>query len=152
MKAIMKNPLFFAFLCFCLCATCVAPAIGGDALNVTIEVIRADPESTVIDPKLEDLAKELRPVLNYTGFTMVKECKVRLIRDEERTVMLSSGRLLKLHFMGFEKKEARLIVGIMEKDREIFRTTLLLVDKGNILIGGPAYETGVLLLRIGARF
>jgi len=126
------------------------PAFSG--LQVNVEVIQASRSSTVIDPELKDLVKELAPVLNYSGFSLLKKSEIRLKPKEKGEVLLSSGRMLEFQFLGFEDKHARLLVRIVEKGQETFRTILLLVNKGSILIGGPLHEDGVLLLRIGGEF
>ena len=77
---------------------------------------------------------------------------IKLAPEEKADVILSSSRVLRLQFLEFEADQARLLVRIVEKDMETFRTTLLLVDKGSVLIGGPPHEGGVLLLRIGGEF
>jgi len=119
---------------------------------VNVEVIKASRHSTDIDPVLKDLAKELAPVLNYSGFSLLKKTEIRLNPKEKGEVILSSDRVLELRFLGFEDKQARLLVKILEKGQETFRTTLLMVDKGSILIGGPPHQDGALLLRIRAGF
>ena len=121
-------------------------------LQVSIEVIKADRNSTNVDSELKELVKELTPVLNYTGFSLVKKSVTRLSASQTDDVKLSSGRLLELQFRGFEKNQARLQVRILEKKKETFRTVVLLVDKGSVLIGGPLYEGGVLLLRLSGEF
>jgi hypothetical protein len=98
------------------------------------------------------LVKELSPVLNFTGFSLLKKSEVRLKPEGKGEIILSSNRLLKLQFLGFESNQARLLVKIMEKGRETFRTVLLIVDKGSVLIGGSPHDDGVLLLRIRGEF
>jgi len=121
-------------------------------LQVNVEVIKAERGSSFVDPELEDLVKEIGPVLNYTGFFLLKKSMIRLEIEKKEEVLLSSDRSLELQFLGYEEKKARLSVKISEKSRETFRTVILMVNKGSALIGGPPHEGGVLLLRIGAEF
>ena len=122
------------------------------SLKVNVEVIKADRTSTNIDPQLEGLVKELGPLLNFTGFSLLKKSEMKLKLKEKTEIILSTNRLLELEFLEFSDNQARLQVRILEKDKETFRTILLLVDKGTALIGGPTHEDGVLLLRIGGAF
>jgi hypothetical protein len=128
----------------------VASAFSG--LQVSVEVIKADRTSNEVDPQLEELVKELAPVLSYTSFTLLKKSMIRLNVGGKDELILSSDRLLQLELLGLEEKQARLSVKIVEKGEETFRTVILLVDKGSVLIGGPPHEGGVLLLRIGGEF
>ena len=125
---------------------------GFSGLQVQVEVIKAERDSKVVDPQLKDLVKELAPVLNYSGFSLMKKAEIHLKAGAKGDVILSRKRVLELQFMGFEGDQARLLVTIVENGKETFHTTLLLVDKGNVLIGGPPHENGVLLLRIGGKF
>jgi hypothetical protein len=121
-------------------------------LVARVEVIKADRNSQTVDAQLKELVKELSPVLNFTGFSLLKKSEVRLKPEGKGEIILSSNRLLKLQFLGFESNQARLLVKIMEKGRETFRTVLLIVDKGSVLIGGSPHDDGVLLLRIRGEF
>lgn len=127
-------------------------AIAFSGLQVNVEIIKADKSSTVVDPEIKDLIKELGPVLNYTGFSLIKKSEIRLGSEEKGEVILPAGRILELETLGFENNQARLLAKIVKKDEEIFRTILLMVDNGSVIIGGPPHEGGVLLLRIKAIF
>jgi len=141
------------FLLWCISLLWVPSSVFAfSSLQVSVEVIKADRNSMEVDPQLKDLIKELTPVLNYSGFTLLKKSVIKLAPEEKAEVILSSSRVLRLQFLGFEAGQARLLVQIVEKELETFRTTLLLVDKGSVLIGGPPHEGGVLLLRIGGEF
>ena len=122
------------------------------SIKVKVEIIKATKRSDTIDPQLKELADEIAPILNYTGFTLVKKSEQKLSSNQSSEILLSSKRILKLTFKGFEEDQGRLLVEILEKKKKVFHTVVLLVDKGFVLIGGPKYEDGVLLLRIGAEF
>ena len=144
--------LIYILCCLGLFLLCPPFADAFTGLQVNVEVIKASRNSTDVDPQLKDLVKELSSVLNYSAFSLIKKIEIRLNQEEGGNVMLSSGRVLRLKFLGFEDKKARLLVKILEKDQETFRTILLMVNKGSVLIGGPPHQNGVLILRIGTVF
>lgn len=149
-----KIPLMNLAVICCLSILLNSPS-AADAftrLRVKIEVIKAEKDTKMVDPELKGLVKELGPVLSYTGFSLIKKSELNLEPQQEGEVLLSSGRTLRLRFLEFEKYHARLNVEIIKKGKEIFQTTLLLVDKGSVLIGGPPEGKGVLLLRIEGEF
>lgn len=152
MRSFILPNKFFLLWCISLLLWVPSSVFAFSSLQVSVEVIKADRNSKEVDPQLKDLVKELTPVLNYSGFTLLKKSVIKLAPEEKTEVILSSSRVLRLQFLGFEADQARLLVRIVEKDLETFRTTLLLVDKGSVLIGGPPHEGGVLLLRIGGEF
>jgi hypothetical protein len=73
---------------------------------------------------------------------------VRLKTDETRELLLSNDRRLSLKLDGFEAGQARLHLKILKNHDEIFATTLMIVNNGSAIIGGPELENGVMLLRI----
>jgi hypothetical protein len=152
MKLYILYNKFFLLWCISLLLWVPSSVFAFSSLQVSVEVIKADRNSREVDPQLKDLVKELTPVLNYSGFTLLKKSVIKLAPEEKAEVILSSSRMLRLQFLGFEADQARLLVRIVEKELETFRTTLLIVDKGSVLIGGPPHERGVLLLRIGGEF
>ena len=127
-------------------------SIAASGLVVKVTVIKAGKGTAHVDPELKDLVKELSPVLNFSSFSLLKKVSVHLSPGQEEEVVLPDDRALRLKFMGFKDKKARLLARIMKKGDETFRTTVLLVDRGSVLIGGPPHEDGVLLLRIGGEF
>lgn len=137
-----------------VCLMCWLPcsSLAATSLKVKVEAIKADRTSDHVDSQLKELVQELTPLLNFTGFSLVKKSEVRLRTDEKDRMLLSRNRSLELHFLGFNENQARLQIRIMEKKKEMFRTVVLLVDNSHVLIGGPPQDDGVLLLRIGGEF
>ena len=143
----------FIVTSFFVLSSFLAPALAAErSLRVNVKVIKADRASNHIDPKVKDVVSELGPVLNFTGFSLLKESTCDFSHEPENRIGLPGGRTLTLSFKGFEKEYARLRVAILEGNQEIFSTVLLLVDDGSVLIGGPTYDDGVLLLRIAGHF
>ena len=127
-------------------------ACAASTIKINVEVIKADQNSDTVDPGLEYLVKEVSPVLRFSGFTLLKKTEARLSVNEKEVVNLPLQRELELQFLAFSDGQARILVRIIEKQKEIFRTILLMGNQGSALIGGPPYEGGALILRVGARF
>jgi len=121
-------------------------------LHVNIEIIKAHRDSAVVDPQLKGLIKELGPILNFSGFSLIKKSKTALKVNDKTRLILSHDRHVELKFLEFDDYKARLSLRILEKKKETFKTVLLLIDNGSALIGGPPHEGGTLLLRIKAKF
>lgn len=132
----------------------IKPAGAGPTsiLHVNIDIIKAHRDSTVVDPQLKGLIKELGPVLNFSGFSLIKKSETALKVNAKTLLKLSHNRRIELKLLEFDDEKARLLVRILEKKKETFKTVLLLIDNGSALIGGPPHEGGTLLLRITAEF
>ncbi len=133
------NRLFSAFIIFGLGLVCwnAPPAQASSGMKVRIEVIKASRDSTKVDPQLEYLVKELSPVLNFKGFSLIKTSESYLDIKDKSKLILSTGRILELQLKEFSENKARLMIKIVENGKEIFYTVVLLVNKGSVLIGGP---------------
>lgn len=129
-----------------------AGANAYSGLVVDIKVVRAVRDNAYVDPELADLAREVGPVLNFTGFFLLKKSEITLSTGASQRLFLPADRSMRFELAGFEKDQARLKIVIYKNGDEIFTTTLLLVDNGSALIGGPALEKGVMMIRISGRF
>ncbi len=128
--------------------TVTSPAMAHSGIIVDVEMINAFKNVSEVDPELYGFAEEVGPVLNFKGFKLLKKSRVRLKTDETRGLLLSNDRRLLLKLDGFEADQARLHPKILKNQDEIFATTLMIVNNGSAIIGGPELENGVMLLRI----
>lgn len=138
------------FLLFILGST--TSALGAPLLHIEVEVIKADRRSETVEPHMKELTREISPVLNYTGFSLIRKSSHSLRLQQTASIPMSRGQKAEVTFVQFDEDKARLLVRILERKKETFRTTLLMLDKGSAFIGGPPYEDGVLLLRIRSTF
>lgn len=152
MKLEIKKIMFFILCCFAFVQMPLATADTASSILIKVEVIKADRNSTSVDPGLEYLVKEVSPVLNFTAFSLLKRFEAIFSINGKEQISLPSNRNLELQFLEFSDSQARLLIRITEKGKETFRMILLMVDKGSAIIGGPPHEGGALLLRIGAEF
>ncbi|WP_155309390.1 hypothetical protein [Desulfosarcina ovata] len=125
---------------------------SASTIKIEVVIVKATRNTTTVDPGLEYLVKEVSPLLNFSGFSLLKRSETKLSEKAKEKITLPSNRILEITFLEFSDSQARVLVRILEKGKETFRTILLLVDKGRALIGGPPHDDGVLLLQIGARF
>mgnify|MGYP006296548517 CR=1 FL=1 len=144
--------LFFALMATAHLLANTCPAMANSDITVDVEVINALRTSSEVDPQLTGLAREVGPVLNFTGFKLLKKSQVPLKTGEEKEVFLSGNRRLTLKLKGFETGQARLELRIFRDRTEIFSTTLLLIDRGGAIIGGPKLNKGVMLIRVQGKF
>ena len=125
---------------------------AADSIKLNVEIIQASRNDTKVDPGLEFLVKEVSPVLNFTGFTLIKRMESSLSSNNSEKINMPGNRILDVKYLDFREDKARVSVKILQNQKESFSTVLLLVNNGSALIGGPPNNGGVLLLRIGARF
>ena len=152
MRAERARTLFWLAICGTTLILSQSTALAQKNLSVNVRAVKATKDQKSVDSRLRDIAHDLRSVFNYTGFTLIKQSTLQLKPGQSGRVDLSAGLMLELMPLGLSGKRARLQVRIVLKGRETFKTVLLLVNRGSVLIGGPPYDNGVLLFSVSARF
>lgn len=145
------NWLVWTFIA-ALCVSTASEALAKDTIKMKVEVIQASRTDPKVDPGLEFLIKEVSPVLNFKGFTLIKRSESRMALNDQEEIRMPEERQLVIRFLEFSEDKARVSVTILENQKETFKTILLLVDNGAALIGGPPHKGGSLIIRIQADF
>ena len=126
-------------------------AASSDApVSVDLGVAVASNEGTRIDPQLADLRTKLKAMFDYTSYRMVDRRKRTLAIGETGEFPLPGGRSMRVTPAPSSGGKVRLAVQIMEGQGNLLTTTLGLSRGGMVLVGGPAYQNGVLILIISA--
>jgi len=117
---------------------------------VDVGVVLASNEGTTMDPALSSIRNQLQSMFTYSSYRMVDRLSRTLNVGETGDFGLPGNRSMRVTPAPSEGTKVRLAVQIMEEDRNILTTTLGLKRGGMVLVGGPAYQKGVLILIISA--
>jgi hypothetical protein len=138
-----------AFIALILLAhTVVASPDAPVAIDVGVVV--ASNEGTTMDPALSSIRDKLKSMFNYSSYRMVDRLKRTLSVGETGDFGLPGNRSMRATPVPAKGNKVRLAVQIMEGDRNLLSTTLGLTRGGIVLVGGPSYQKGVLILIISA--
>ncbi len=121
-------------------------------MEVVVRQIVADNSGQGLDPRLEDIGKDLEK-LTYTTYRLEQTHNQRLTGSAQSKIMLLGDNVLLLSSEGEEGGKLRLKVRLSPGNRKArsFESTLRIPDGGTFIIGGPAYGDGVLILAFTAR-
>ena len=119
-------------------------------VSVDVGVAVASNDGTRIDPQLSDIRTKLKSMFDYTSYRMVDRRKRTLAVGETGEFALPGGRSMRVTPAPSSGAKVRLAVQIMEGQRNLLTTTLGLSRGGMVLVGGPAYQNGVMILIISA--
>jgi hypothetical protein len=138
-----------AFLALLLIAHVVA-ASPEAPVAVDVGVAVASNEENKIDPALTPIRNQLRSMFNYTSYQLVARLKRTLSVGETGDFALPGNRSMRVTPVPAKGNKVRLAVQLMEAERNLLTTTLGLSRGGMVLVGGPPYQKGVLILIISA--
>ena len=125
-----------------------APVFAASKIDISVKTVLASQEAAYVDPRLKDLAKELKSVFRYTSYRLLGENHIRLELKKTGTISLPGNRVLKVTPTRISGNRAELILVILKENRRIFHTSIQLLNRGSITIGGPRHQNGFLLLNI----
>ena len=137
----------FVFLPIIILLTC-SPLFAAPDIGIRVKTILASQDSAHVDPQLKNLVRELKSVFRYTSYRLLSENRLRLQITQTGTVALPGNRILRITPTGIRGKRAELNVVILKNNRQIFQTSIQLLNRKSITIGGPRHKKGILLLNI----
>lgn len=137
----------FVFLPIIILLTC-SPLFAAPDIGIRVKTILASQDSAHVDPQLKKLVGELKSVFRYTSYRLLSENRLRLQITQTGTVALPGNRILRITPTGIRGKRAELNLVILKNNRQIFQTSIQLLNRKSITIGGPRHKKGILLLNI----
>jgi hypothetical protein len=147
--------LFAAVLLIAVLAAFAPPvpaarASGENAVTIDVGAILASNEGSSMDPALSGIRGKLRVMFNYTSYRMVARKARTLAVGETGKYDLPGRRTMQVTVLPFHGNRVRLLMRLQEEGRNLLTTTLGLPRGGMVLVGGPPFRSGVLILVIAA--
>jgi hypothetical protein len=141
-------PALFGFLLLLLIAA--VPSEAADTVIVDVGAVYASNEGTSVDTALGTIRGKLHSMFNYTSYRMLDRKSRSLAVGETGEFELPGRRTMRATPLPARGDKVRLSIQISEGPRNLLTTTLGLRRGGMVLVGGPAYQSGVLILLISA--
>lgn len=128
----------------------IAAASPDAQVAIDVGVVVASQDGPTMDPELSSIRNQLHSMFNYSSYRMIDRLKRTLSVDETGDFGLPGGRSMRVTPVPAKGNKVRLAVQIMEGERNLLTTTLGLSRGGMVIVGGPSYQKGVLILIISA--
>jgi hypothetical protein len=128
----------------------IAAASPDAKVAIDVGVVVASHDGPTMDPELSSIRNELQSMFNYSSYRMIDRLKRTLSVDETGEFGLPGGRSMRVTPVPAKGNKVRLAVQIMEGERNLLSTTLGMSRGGMVIVGGPSYRKGVLILIISA--
>jgi hypothetical protein len=135
----------YAVVCLCLFAT---GAMGQTRFETRVRLIHAAAGPAHVDPGISDLAPDLTSVFKYSAYRLIESRQMTLEQGQTGRVALPDNQVLILQPQGMDKGRIAYQIVIQKQQTRVFETQILLKNHSSITIGGPKFESGVLLMNI----
>lgn len=123
----------------------VALEVGTILATTTTEHV--DAQLATVQGQLERLSV----TKGYTSYRLVKQEKSEVSCGNPASFEIPGGRRLEVMAKDTRGGRVSLNLALMKDRHTLMRTDLTLGKRGTIMVGGPRYEDGVLIIWIGAR-
>ena len=149
--ALVQRFAIHAVLLLLLSLLAAVPSGAADTVTVDVGAIYASNEGSSIDPALGTIRGKLQSMFNYTSYRMLDRKRRSLSVGEAGEFELPGRRAMRATLLPAHGDKVRLSIRISDGPRNLLTTTLGLRRGGMVLVGGPAYQSGVLILIISAQ-
>ena len=136
-------PVFAALLLLCL------PAVAGDMVEVRIETVLASNTPQEADRRLERIRAHLDRLFRYTSYRLVQGERRMTRWGSPTSFNLPGGRFLEVLPKSHANNRVSMHVIMIEGDKPIVNTELVLQNGGVFFVGGRTHDEGVLITSIG---
>ncbi len=128
----------------------VSPAQPLDRVSLDVQVVYASSNKNYVDPTLRSLKKKLNALFSYTSYEIIEKKSGDAGVGQIRTFSLPGGRLMEIVPKSIGREEVELDVKIRGRRKELVSTTLSMERSAIVMVGGPRYRDGVLIILISA--
>lgn len=147
----MTRPVVFVPVLLLAVMAVTATARSQTPVRLTVQVIHASNAGNAVDPALAKIRAQLGS-MKYSSYTLLETRPFSTALGAKHAMPLPGGRTLDLYPYGVSGGSLELLVTITDGSKRLLDTTFRLSNNGTILVGGPAYGEGVLLVAITGSF
>ena len=137
--------LLFSFF---MAVTPVVSAGEHDVAEIYVMVSLAVPGGDQVDPRLGQIREELKSTFAPSSYEMLDEVRFDLDLQEQDSKPLPGDAHLFVQYMGNDDGKVNLNVRITQQGREVLNTNFSIPRGGTIIVGGPPYKNGNLVLSL----
>lgn len=119
-------------------------------VQLKIGAILASNEGDYLDPKLSRLRNQLEGIKKYRSYRLLKEETQNVRWKDKAAFQIPGGRSLFITPKEYSSERISLEVQLVEGNAPFLDTKVRLRNRGNILVGGPPHQKGVLVILISA--
>ncbi len=127
----------------------IAQAMSGQ-VEVHIDSVLAANTNQGIDTRLKPMSRRLKTLFHYTTYRLVSHQEGKAPWGRMIAFTLPGGRILHVEPRGIEGDMIEMEVVLFQGERPMMTTDFQLMNRGMLLLGGPRYEQGMLIISIGA--
>jgi hypothetical protein len=117
---------------------------------IQIDSVLAADTNQGVDPQLGTMGPRLKKLFNYTTYHLVSAESRRTEMGKMIEFTMPGGRVLHIEPRSVDGNMIAMEVLLFQGEKPMLTTDLKLPDRGRLIVGGPRYQQGALIITIGA--
>ncbi|MEW6268560.1 MAG: hypothetical protein AB1689_04590 [Thermodesulfobacteriota bacterium] len=134
-----------------LLGTLAVEATAQERVSLEVGTVLATNSRTHFDAQLAGMRTQLERLFRYSSYQLVKQEQSDVSCGKPASFEIPGGRRLRVMPKQARGGRVSLNLALMKDSHVLMNTDLTLGKRGLIMVGGPRYENGVLIIWIGAR-
>jgi hypothetical protein len=118
-------------------------------VTVRVNSVLAAETNEGIDPRLQSMGPRLQALFSYTTYRLVSDQAGQTQCGQMIAFQLPGGRILHVQPRAVDGDMIVMEIVLFQGPRPLMTTDLKLKNNGILIIGGPRYEQGMLIISIG---
>ena len=120
-------------------------------VDMEIRVVYATASHNRVDSRLGSLTRYLSH-LRFTGYELLDTQKAQVGLGGKATFTVEGDRKVSVSLLGRDDQRARVRVQVSGGDKQLLDTTMSVNRNGTVIVAGPKYKDGILVLPLTARY
>jgi hypothetical protein len=148
------TPPVFKAVIFTVAALFILPifALAQSPVDIEVKTVLASSEGNTLDPRLSEMADELKNLFRYTSYRLLGSNRLTLQPSQTGELSLPGNRRLQITHRGIRNQRVELRLKMFKNRKSVFETNIRQNNRSSLIVGGPRYENGYLLFSIYSAF
>jgi hypothetical protein len=117
---------------------------------VYIDSVMAADTNEGTDPRLSPMDKKLRGLFGFSTYSLIGHIEGETSCGKMIAFALPGGKILHVQPRAIDDDMIAMEIVLFDGTRPMMTTDLKLKNNGTLIVGGPRYETGMMIISIGA--
>ena len=124
--------------------------MGPKQVTVYIDSVMAADTNEGTDPRLAPLGPKLRGLFGFSTYNLIGHNEGQTDCGKMMAFALPGGHMLHVQPRAIDGDMIAMEIVLFDGTRPIMTTDLKLKNNGTLIVGGPRYEQGMMIISIGA--
>ena len=148
------TPPVFKAMIFTVAALFFLPisVLAQSPVDIEVKTVLASSEGNTLDPRLSEMADELKNLFRYTSYRLLGSNRLTLQPSQTGELSLPGNRRMQITHQGIRDQRVELRLKMFKNRKNVFETNIRQNNRSSLIVGGPRYENGYLLFSIYSTF